>query len=265
MTTRTIAIHAVTQHYTSPIVLKPGMVGTPRAICVTWGHVGHTTPVLPDSYNNDETAIITGGDGTCHTTALDGDTQVIKVGQAIPADLVPQDVPSTSQLQTYLNQVFGNQANLRFVVTRNDFTVNYDLNTNGILDISPLSRFQTSEEKTVSNHADATAGCNIYYVKDFDSTAISVPGLVNVPSSHDAVGSSSFFLKQTFMRDYNTDIPRATAHEVGHLRNLNHTSDASLPSGAKNPANTALVSDPSPIRPPNVSRYFWNWHAPNPT
>jgi len=49
------------------------------------------------------------------------------------------------------------------------------------------------------------------------------------------------------MRDYNTDLLRAAAHEVGHLRNLNHINDASLPSGAKNPASTALIPDPSPL------------------
>ena len=46
-------------------------------------------------------------------------------------NLVPVNAPTAAALQTYLNTVWGKQANVTFTVTRTDFTVNYDLNRDG--------------------------------------------------------------------------------------------------------------------------------------
>ena len=244
MTTGTIAIHAVTQHYTQPMA-PPSVSGsfTPGTVCVTWGHVGHTTPTSPDQYNLGETAIVTGSDGICHTTAVDGDTQVIHVGKGIPADIVPQDTPSASDLQTYLNQVFGKQANLYFNVVRNDFSVNYDLNLSGTLDMTSNSRGQSDEQQVIDAQATSGVTFNIYCVKNYNVTQ--TPGLPPPPSN---AGWTYWNKRLAYVRDQSPSYAFwLIAHETGHLLNLGHTDWTSLPSGATpNPAGPPAINDPSP-------------------
>jgi len=244
MTTGTIAIHAVTQHYTQPMA-PPSVSGsfTPGTVCVTWGHVGHTTPTSPDQYNLGETAIVTGSDGICHTAAVDGDTQVIPVGQGIPADIVPQDTPTASDLQTYLNQVYGKQANLYFTVIRTDTTCNYDVITppNGILDILEGAFAPPSDEQAViESFKTPGVTANIYYVKDFEGLALS-----GTTVDHWAIGITFFRRHLAYVRDCGSYESQTAAHELGHILNLPH----SIERNGTIPAYLVDFTTPNPVAP----------------
>jgi hypothetical protein len=244
MTTKTVAIHAVTQHYTQAMAPpSPSGGWAPNQVCVTaTGGILWSTPGGDDVQSG--LTITTGSDGLCETAADPHDQQVIPVGWGIPRDIVPQDTPSASDLQTYLNQVFGKQANLFFTVSRNDFSVNYDVlnKPNGILDITESQGAQPSKEQKVIEH-DASTGVNfnVFYVADYIGVITGT-----APADHGSIGISYFQRKIAYVRD--TDVTlNVSAHEIGHLRDLNHTDLNFLPSGGHyNPACTVNLPDPLP-------------------
>ncbi len=219
---------------------------TPGTVCVSASHVLHSTPVSPDQYGSDGSlTIVTGSDGICHTTAAGGDTQVIRVGEGIPADIVPQDAPSASDLQTYLNQVFGAQANLYFTVTRSDFSCDYDVYPkDGTLEVDAPSAYTSNEENVIYATRDSTVSFNLYYVKSFMALEPSIGGLVPDPR---VVGVTHYRKGLAVISDSAGAIMLETsAHEVGHLLDLGHTDSKILPDGHANPAWTGTLPDPSP-------------------
>jgi hypothetical protein len=250
MTTGTIAIHAVTQHYTQPMA-PPSVSGsfTPGTVCITWTRVEHTTPVSPDHDGPEGSGeILTGSDGICHTTAVDGDTQVIRVGQGIPADIAPQDTPSQADLQLYLNQVFGKQANLHFLVTRTDFTCNYDVMTpiNGWLDLWEGSGAPPSpEEAVIETNSTSGVTANIYYVHDWEGLP-----LTGTSPDRGAAGITNYARHLAYVSD-DSGILEITAHEIGHVLDLDHSQERDgsyrrlLPSGASNPVIQVDKTDPA--------------------
>jgi len=137
----------------------------------------------------------------------------------IGPDIPPITVPSASDLQTYLNEVYGPQTNTYFTVVRSDFSVDYDedsTNSNptlsgykdGKLDLPPahIAGAVGDEEKRVNDVAmDNTARFNIYYVHDFVTTSV-------------ATGCTFFDNHTTWVRDTSTPdhVFYATAHEIGH-------------------------------------------------
>jgi len=239
-TTGTIAIHAVTQHYTQPMAPPSPSGGfTPGTVCVTaTGSVMWTQATPPDQDQGN--TIITGPDGICHTQANLNDKQVIPVGQGIPKDIVPQDAPSASDFQTYLNQVFGKQANQFFTVTRNDFSVDYDVKKDGELDITQAQNSQSTGQKIIDGHATPGVTFNIYFVADYQGLPLS-----GTTPDHSSIGMAYYPIQTAYVRD-NFVVLNATAHEVGHLLDLGHTNAPLLPSLDWNPATTDKIPDPSP-------------------
>jgi hypothetical protein len=243
MTTKTVAIHAVTQHYTQAMPPpSPSGGWAPNQVCVTaTGGILWSTPGGDDVQSG--LTITTGSDGLCETTADPHDTQVIPVGWGIPKDIVPQDTPSASDLQTYLNQVFGKQANLFFTVTRNDFSANYDIlpKINGILDITESQGARPSaEQKVIEGNASPGVNFNVFYVADYQ-------GLVTgtAPADHGSIGISYYTRHVAYVRD--TDVTlNVSAHEIGHLLDLGHTDWTFLPDASPNTAGPKYVQDPSP-------------------
>lgn len=160
--------------------------GQPNAICVTKGvnDFRDTNPSGDDEINGDD--IDTGDDGVCDT-------------HANSTNLVPVNVPSASELQDYLNnEIWGKQANVYVTVARSDFTVNYDLNRDGIL-ANATTGFGSEEEAVRTAAKDANKHVNVYYYND---GSINNAGTLN---------------QECFIQDYheNSDV-NITAHEVGH-------------------------------------------------
>jgi hypothetical protein len=236
----TVAIHAVTQHYAAAKPLNPGQ-GTPNQTCVaSTNGVLWSTAAGDDQYNG--VTINTGPDGVCQTQADPHDAQVIPVGWGIPKDIAPTNVPAAADLQTYLNQVFGTQANVYLTVTRSDFSVNYDVTApiNGILDISEGQGTPPSAEQAViEDHATSGVTFNIFYVKDYQGIPVS-----GTAADHSSIGIAYYPRTLAYVRD-NTVTLDLTAHEIGHLLNLGHTDDSELPNADSNPACTTIIPDPA--------------------
>ena len=88
--------------------------------------------------------------------------------------IAPTNAPSASDLQNYLNQVFGVQTNTFFEVTRTDLSGNYDYWVkNGKLDIAWDDKNLSDEEKVIDTCKDTTKKFNIYYVHDFICAKVS--------------------------------------------------------------------------------------------
>lgn len=113
--TRKVAIHAVTQEYTKAVPLAPGQ-GKPRQVCVrARGPISGTVPQGDDEPVG--LTITTGPKGVCQTPADPStDDQVIPVGEGIPHDIPPSNVPSAAAVKEYLNKVFGVQTNTYYDV-----------------------------------------------------------------------------------------------------------------------------------------------------
>ncbi|HVR36438.1 MAG TPA: hypothetical protein VMS21_11370, partial [Methylomirabilota bacterium] len=157
--------------------------------------------------NGDDTVagetLTTGPDGICQTVAnaVNG-----------PA---PGTAPAAADVERYLNEVWGKQANVFFTVTRTDHTLNYDLDLDGKLDdpyeIPGVGRKmppQFDEINQVRTVKDTTVDYNIYYVHAYEYP-IGLTVMDEVFS--DASGA-------------NTPLNH-TAHEVGHLLGRNGESN----------------------------------------
>jgi Bacterial TSP3 repeat len=232
---KTVAIHAVTQKYTTPMALGPNE-GIPNVTCIQvkpggGSQIPWTTPGGDDKAVGN--TIHTGANGVCETTAdPQYEIQMIHFGQGIHRNIVPTNVPSVADLQAYLNTVFGLQSNTYFSVTRSDFEVNYDLGKNKMLNVGPVQGIQTSEEKAILSKATSGVDSNIYFVGDFCVTSLKI----GEPPSHNAVGAANSLRRFAFVR--NAAFPHmlnTTGHEIGHLFGLNHADEQKLGNGQNNP------------------------------
>ena len=243
--TVTVAIHAVTQHYTQAVAPpSPSGGWTPNQVCVT-----ATDGVLWSTLGGDDQqsgmTINTGANGVCETTADPHDRQVIPVGWGIPKDIVPQNAPSASALQTYLNQIFGTQANVYFTVTRSDFSCDYDeYPQDGTMEAYSPQGFTSKEENVIYSNQDTTADYNVFYVQNFVALG---PGNGGLVPDYNTIGITHYTKKVTVIRDAaGSSILNTSAHEIGHLLDLAHTDKSTLPGGGPNPAYTGTLPDPSP-------------------
>jgi hypothetical protein len=118
--------------------------------------------------------------------------------------VTPTNVPDAVSLGLYLDSVFGKQANVYAdVLLVNEVTVNYDLNTNGVLDISQ-SLLLSDEVAAITNAAHVAGAMNVYYVSGF-------------PTNCGFVGLSTKYPNWTFIQDtHDNSHLNITAHELGH-------------------------------------------------
>lgn len=144
------------------------------------------------------------------TTGPDG------IRQTPPANnqnLVPQNVPTAAELENYLNDVYGQQTNTYFIVTRSDSAINYDLDRSGTLEVSGTRNLNLEEVELAL--AGTLGVWNLYFLKDFDF------GNANGKALND----------RAYIRDATLNILHVSAHELGHCFQLKHSDQpgSSLP------------------------------------
>jgi len=164
--------------------------GKLNAICVGKGGNNFRDTPNPsgdDVVNGDD--IDTGADGICNTTANN-------------QNLAPNNVPSAAELQDYLNNTtWGKQANVYFVVTCSNATVNYDLNRDGGCADSPFTEIETID----TTAKDPTVDFNVYYVKTME-----------VPNASTRIATGYSWIGDS----HDNSTVNITAHETGHLLSI---------------------------------------------
>ena len=126
-------------------------------------------------------------------------------------------MPSSSVLKSYLDTVYGIQANVFMTVfpgTTN--TVNYDLDGNGALSIDGSTGTLTTEESAIRSAVSTPGAINIYYVNVLTNVASSGP---NAGATY--VGITYPSIKATFIQDvHQQSNQNLTAHEIGYSLGL---------------------------------------------
>jgi hypothetical protein len=124
----------------------------------------------------------------------------------------PTNVPSQGDLKAYLDSVFGKQANVFMnVLPLVSTNVNYDLNTNGVLEAEENRNDQlSSEQAAITSNVFRSGALNVYFVKAMTGAA----GYAYRP------------LSVTFIAAPDVHI---TAHEIGHLLGIDYDVNITLP------------------------------------
>jgi hypothetical protein len=144
----------------------------------------------------------------------------------------PTNAPTQASLSNYLNQVYGQQANVFMnVLPLVSTNVNYDLNTNGVLDVATSFNNQISaEQAAITNVAFRSGAFNIYYV----SSMSNVLGIAYQP------------LSNAFIQDFHAGVSSVniTAHEIGHLFGLPDVGGSGQLPGSPDRLMGGAVGDP---------------------
>ena len=119
----------------------------------------------------------------------------------------PTNTPDATTLKTYLDGLFGKQANVFMnVLPLVSTNVNYDLNTNGVLEVETNRNDRASAEQAAITNAVHRAGAfNVYFVKTLSYAS----GISYQPLSNAFIGDVHV--------QSNVNI---SAHEIGHLLEL---------------------------------------------
>jgi hypothetical protein len=129
----------------------------------------------------------------------------------------PVHAPTQADLKTYLDSVYGTQANVFFnVLPLTTNVVNYDFNGNGAVDFPSLGL--SAEESAITGAVHQAGAINIYYVN-----AVTNPTLKYVGLTYQNI-------KVTFIGDKHTNSTvNVTAHEIGHSLGLPHPNEPGRP------------------------------------
>jgi hypothetical protein len=136
-------------------------------------------------------------------------------------------VPTQAALKSYLDSVFGTQANIYMtVLPLTNIVVNYDLNGNGDLDY-PSSGF-SAEQSAITAAAYNSNAVNVYYVNTLYNPSENNEGITYGTKP----GSITFIQSSHLSSNVNV-----SAHEIGHALGLQHPQDY-IP-----PEPTSLTTD----------------------
>ncbi len=113
----------------------------------------------------------------------------------------PTNLPTQASLQSYLNSVYGQQANVYFTVAPLiTNSVPYDLNSNTVMDAET-----TNEYGTIINHVNTNATIIVYYVHSI--------ALMGSPGGAFSLVPGTPY---TFVSDrHSNSVENITAHEIG--------------------------------------------------
>ncbi len=122
----------------------------------------------------------------------------------------PANAPTQAGLKSYLDTVYGKQANVFItVLPLVNITANYDLNMNSNMDLA-TGNFLSAEMKAVTNAAYTSGAINVYYVKS-----------IECPCPTEVLGITFPPLGVIFIQDSHPQSNvNLTAHELGHALGL---------------------------------------------
>jgi hypothetical protein len=128
----------------------------------------------------------------------------------------PTNAPAQAALQSYLNSVFGKQANVFFnVLPLVSTNVNYDLNGNGELDWQTTG--YSAEMSAIVGTIYNAGAINVYYVKALNGP-IDAGGIT-------VLGTQTSFIQDSNM---NSNV-NVTAHELGHALGIGYDVGSTAP------------------------------------
>lgn len=124
----------------------------------------------------------------------------------------PTTAPDNTAIQTYLNDLYGKQANVFFQVwAPTPKTINYDTNpANGMLDlVSPNVLVAPAEFTVISPLTETNADLRVHYVNALTNSVTGSDYKGNTPFANSLFGS--------FIQDsHPSSVKHITAHELGH-------------------------------------------------
>ncbi len=125
----------------------------------------------------------------------------------------PSNVPTQTEVKSYLDAVYGKQANVYFnVLAVSNIVVHYDFNTNGALDLLIVGL--SPEAVAITNAASfgtAPNAINIYFVN-----TNGILGVAGTPN-----GATYASTRATFIQDFHSNSNvNICAHEIGHQMGL---------------------------------------------
>lgn len=135
---------------------------------------------------------------------------IYKVIAATMTNNPPVNVPTQSDLKSYLDGLYGTQANVFFnVMTSTTVVVNYDLD--GDTNLDDRAAIYSSEVQAVLSNAFTSGAVNVYYVNSL-KTGFTGDTPANAANIH-----------VSFIADVHTNSTvNITAHEIGHAMGLRH-------------------------------------------
>lgn len=139
---------------------------------------------------------------------------IYKVIAATMTNNPPVNVPTQAALKSYLDTVYGQQANVYITVLQpTNIVVNYDLNGNGDLDYPPFGF--SPEMDAITGAVYKVGAVNIYYVNT----------LFNALQNNEGLTYGLTNRAVTFIQDFhNSSTVNVSAHEIGHALGLEHPS-----------------------------------------
>jgi hypothetical protein len=138
---------------------------------------------------------------------------IYKVIAATMTNNPPTNVPAQMELKSYLDDVFGTQANVLFnILPLTNIVVDYDFNTNGALDLLQVGI--SPEVAAITNAASIGSAPNVINMYFVNTNALE--GSVGT-----SAGASYTISRITFIQDFHpsTNVQIA-AHEIGHQLEL---------------------------------------------
>jgi hypothetical protein len=159
-------------------------------------------------------------------------------------NIVPQHVPNKQDLEDYLNDVWGKQANIYFEVEGSSGTINYDLDRSGYL--NDLYLYSNGVEKSyddvdeinkISTLKNIDYDYNLYYVRS-----------VEYPIAIAFIG-----IGEAFIEDYSNNPIYVSAHEIGHLLGRSGHSESKF---------DLMYRSAEPSAPCRITRTDWNMVNP---
>ena len=200
------------RQYAAITVVGDGLGG---ATCVTrgtndfldtWDRNGDDQEI-PDPTNPAKTVVSAGSNGRCQTRANN-------------TDLPASNPPSTTTIQTILNERWGRQANIFFTVDLNveEIDKNYDLDRDRKLQAPDFDNNTDMDEVNAMKQSVPANTINMYWA-GLDFTDLNLIGVGSSTSPH------SWFAKNT-LQGTQAKINWIVGHEIGHtLGQSLHTSE----------------------------------------
>ncbi len=136
---------------------------------------------------------------------------------ATSSNFPPSNVPTAAELKSYLDNVFGKQANVYMsVLNVTNLTVNYDVaEPNGKLDWY-MSGGLSYEQIAITSAVYRAGAINVYYVNDLTSPDLDAKGIAYAFTNGPVI-----FIQDSHA---NTSV-NISAHEIGHALGLGHPND----------------------------------------